>query len=181
MNKQDRQNLFTELITRHQGQIYACIYAVVRNSEDADDLFQSVCLSLWCSFESFRPGSNFLAWARHIAKNKVCDFVRRRPSPIHAGDKLADILMEGTESRTYDDGVDVYMAALRRCREKLAAADEELLQLRYAERLSTVDIADRMQRLRPSVSRSLNRIRRWLLECIRMELAKLEHSPRELP
>lgn len=180
MNTRERQNLFTELITRHQGQIYACIYAVVRNCEDTDDLFQSVCLILWRRFESFRPGSNFLAWARHIAKNKVCDFVRRRPSPIHAAEKLVDILMEGSP-KPYDDGVDVYLAALRRCRENLAAADEELLQLRYVERLTTVDIAERMQRLQPSVSRSLNRIRRWLLECIRMELARLEHPPKELP
>ena len=28
---------------------------------------------------------------------------------------------------------------------------------------------------------SLNRIRRWLLECIQMELARQEHSGKELP
>ena len=68
----------------------------------------------------------------------------------------------------------MYLVALRRCKEKLTAADDELLQLRYIEELGTVEIADRLQRLQPSVSRSLNRIRRWLLECIEMEVAKLE-------
>jgi RNA polymerase sigma-70 factor, ECF subfamily len=178
MDQQDRQNLFTELITRHQGQIYACIYAIVRNWEDADDLFQSVCLVLWHRFDSFRPGSNFLAWARQIAKNKVGDFVRRERSPVHVGQRLVDVLMEGT-AKPYDDGVTAYTVALRRCREGLAAADEELLHLRYVEGLSTVDIAQRTQRLQPSVSRSLNRIRRRLLECIRLEMARLEHPPKD--
>ena len=41
-------------------------------------------------------------------------------------------------------------------------------------------IADRLQRLQPNVCRSLNRIRRWLLDCIRMELAQQEHSGKEL-
>jgi RNA polymerase sigma factor (sigma-70 family) len=68
------------------------------------------------------------------------------------------------------------LAALRRCREKLDAADEELLRLRYVEELGTREIADRMRRLQPNVCRSLNRIRRWLLECVRMGLAQQEHS-----
>ena len=54
MNEQERHNLFSELIARHQSEIYAYIFAIVRNWEDADDLFQSVCLVLWRKFESFR-------------------------------------------------------------------------------------------------------------------------------
>ena len=68
MNQQERQNLFAELITRHQSELYGYIYAVVRNWEDTDDLCQSVCLILWRKFESFRPDSSFFAWARQTAK-----------------------------------------------------------------------------------------------------------------
>ena len=60
MNQQDRQNLFTELIARHQGELYGYIYSVVRNWEDTDDLYQSVCLVLWSKLESFRPGYQLL-------------------------------------------------------------------------------------------------------------------------
>ena len=44
-------NLFSELISRHQSELYAYIFAIVRNWEDADDLFQSVSLVLWRKFE----------------------------------------------------------------------------------------------------------------------------------
>ena len=56
MTEQDRHNSFVELLTRHQSQLYGYIFALVRNREDAADLFQSVGLILWRKFDSFRPG-----------------------------------------------------------------------------------------------------------------------------
>jgi RNA polymerase sigma-70 factor (ECF subfamily) len=175
MNEQERQNLFAELVIRHQSELYGYIYAVVRNREDANDLYQSVCLVLWRKFELFQPGSSFFAWARQTAKNKVGDFVRQKHSPAHMAPELMEVLAEGTAKPNADD-VEVYLTTLRRCKEKLSAADDELLQLRYVEDLSTVEIADRLQRLQQSVSRSLNRVRRRLFECIQAELAREGHS-----
>lgn len=181
MNEQERHNLFAELITHHQSELYGYIYAVVRNWEDTDDLFQSVCLVLWSKFDSFRPGTNFFAWARQIAKIKVSDLLRHKHKclPSFITENLVDILAE-IAAEPHDAGAEVYLVALRRCREKLSTADDKLLQLRYVEELSTVEIADRLQRLQQSVSRSLNRIRRCLFECIEMEVAKQEHSSKEL-
>jgi RNA polymerase sigma-70 factor, ECF subfamily len=180
MNGQERHDLFVELITRHQSELYGYIYAVVRNWEDTDDLCQSVCLFLWSKFESFQPGSSFFAWARQTAKIEISNFLRRKKSPRYLADQLRDILPEtATDSR--DTDAEVYLAALRHCREKLTSEDDELLQLRYVEELSTVEIADRLQRLRQSVSRSLNRVRRRLFECIQIELAKQEHPSKQLP
>jgi hypothetical protein len=47
------------------------------------------------------------------------------------------------------------------------------------EDLGIREIAGRLQRLQPNVCRSLNRIRRWLMECIRIELAQREHAGKE--
>jgi len=180
MNKQDRHNLFVELITRHQSELYGYIYAVVRNWEDTDDLYQSVCVVLWSKFGSFQPGSSFFAWARQTAKIKISEFLRQKRSPAHITEKQSGILAE-IVAESYDNEPEGYLVALRQCRQKLSSTDDELLQLRYVEELSTVEIANRLQRLRPSVSRSLNRIRRWLFECIEMERVKQEHSSETLP
>jgi RNA polymerase sigma-70 factor (ECF subfamily) len=178
MNDQEHQNLFAELITRHQSELFGYIYAVVRNREDASDLYQSVCLTLWQKFDLFQPGSNFFAWARQTAKNKVGDFVRYKRSPTYITSELIDILT-ASDSKPNCDDAELYLATLRRCKEKLSASDDELLQLRYDEELSTVEIANRLRRLQQSVSRSLNRIRRWLFECVQMELAREKISSRE--
>lgn len=174
MNEQERRALFAELLSCYQSALYSYIYAVVRNWEDSDDLYQSVCLVLWQKFESFRPGNNFFAWARQIARNKIGDFIRRRRSPKCVSPELLDVLIDSA-AELYDDEVESHLVALRRCREKLVGTDDELLHLRYVEELNTVQIADRLQRLQPNVSRSLNRIRRWLTECVRMELARQTH------
>jgi RNA polymerase sigma-70 factor, ECF subfamily len=179
MNEQDRHHLFVELLGRHQSELYGYIYAVVRNWEDADDLYQSVCLVLWRKFESFRPGSSFFAWARQTAKNKVGDFIRQKHSPAYVPEELMDVLTQRAV-KPYDEGTETYLVALRRCKDKLVAADAELLELRYVEGLSTIEIADRLQRLQQSVSRSLNRIRRWLVECIQLEVARQRRSWKEL-
>jgi RNA polymerase sigma-70 factor, ECF subfamily len=180
MNQQERHDLFSELIARHQSALYGYIFAVVRNREDADDLFQSLCVVLWRKFESFQPGSSFFAWARRSARLEVSSFLRRKHSLGYVSERVLDTL---TSVAIDADGEneEPYLVALRRCQDKLSTADEELLDLRYVQQLGICEIADRLQRLQPSVSRSLSRIRRWLLECVKMELAKQERLTREHP
>jgi RNA polymerase sigma-70 factor (ECF subfamily) len=175
MNVQERHDLFSELIARHQSELYAYIFAVVRNWENADDLFQSVCLILWQKFDSFRPGSSFFSWARQTAKFEIRKFLAHKHVPNYISDKLLDVLAE-TPLSAHHSGVEISLAALHRCREKLSVVEEELLELRYAEGLGSREIADRLQRPQPSVCRSLNRIRNGLLKCIEIELAQQEHS-----
>jgi RNA polymerase sigma-70 factor, ECF subfamily len=174
MNEQDRYNLFSELIVRHQSELYGYIYAVVRNWGDADDLFQAVCLVLWSKFESFRPGSSFFAWARQTAKITVSNFLKHKRLPNHVSEELLDDIAE-TVIETQSGTAEPYLAALRRCRAKLSSADEELLDLHYVENLGSRQIADRLRRPQPSVCHSLNRIRCWLLQCIRLDMAQQEH------
>lgn len=179
MGDQERHNLFSDLLARHQSEIFSYIFAIVRNWDDANDLFQSVCLVLWSKFASFREGSSFVAWARETAKLETRKFLTRKQFPSCVSEELLDTLA-ATTPVAQRGGVESGLAALRRCKEKLDAADEELLELRYAEGLSTIAIAGRLQRLQPSVSRSLNRIRRWLFECIERELAQQKHPGEKL-
>jgi RNA polymerase sigma-70 factor, ECF subfamily len=171
MNEQNHQNLFSESITRHQSQLYAYIFAVVRNQEDADDLFQTVCLILWKKFYLFRPGTSFFSWARQTAYLEIRDFLKRKRVPNHISEELLDALAD-TEPTAQSDATAAYLDALRGCREKLSATDEELLGLRYIENFGAHQIADQLQRPQSSVCNSLARIRSRLLECIMMELAR---------
>jgi RNA polymerase sigma-70 factor (ECF subfamily) len=177
MNEQERNNLFSDLIARHQSELYGYIFAVVRNWEDADDLYQSVCLVLWSKFELFRPGSSFFAWARQTAKITISNHLRHKQRLNCIGEKLLDTLTEVT-IKAQDDEAEPYLAALRQCKAKLSAADGELLELHYIANLGSCQIAHQLQRPQQSICRSLNRIRGWLLECIEMELARQEHSER---
>jgi RNA polymerase sigma-70 factor (ECF subfamily) len=178
MNEQERHALFSELVARHRSELYGYIFAVVRSWEDADDLFQAVCLVLWSKFESFQPGTSFFAWARQTARNKISHFLRHKQEPDFVDDELLEVLTT-VAIGAKEDWAESYLTALRRCRAKLATADEELLELHYGEGCGTRQIADRLQRLQSNVCHSLARIRRWLFACIQMEIARQEHSGTE--
>lgn len=172
MNEQERHNLFSELIVRHQSELYAYIFAIARNWEDTDDVYQSVCLVLWSKFDSFRPGTSFFSWARQTAKFTVRDFLKRKRSRTNAEESLLNAFVETTLDSPYAMADIHYMTALESCRKKLGATDEELLELRYVEDLGSRQIAERLGRPQQSVCQSLKRIRCWLLECMKTELTQ---------
>jgi RNA polymerase sigma-70 factor (ECF subfamily) len=177
MNEVDRQTLFSELVTRHQSELYSYIFAIVRNWDDADDLLQSVCLVLWQKFESFQLGSNFLFWATRTAKIVVSNHLRTKSkrSSNSTSDELLDALIETTMD-VPPSGMEQYLDALRSCRNKLSSVDQQLVTLYYAEDLGSRGIADRLERSQPSLCNSLNRIRSRLFKCIQAELAQKQHS-----
>lgn len=178
MNEHERHLLFSELIGRHQGELYTYIFAVVRNWEDADDLFQSVCLVLWRKFNGFRLGSCFFSWARQTARFEIYKFLERKRSPSYATEEILDDIAETVIEVQSDTEAD-HLIALEHCRKMLGDADEELLELHYADDLTSRQIADRFRRSQSSICNSLNRIRSWLLECIQAELAQLKLSRKE--
>jgi RNA polymerase sigma-70 factor (ECF subfamily) len=176
MTEQERHILFSELIARYQGPLYSYIFAAVKNRNDAEDIFQSVCLVLWRKFDSFQPNTNFLSWAYQTAKLILYSSLRQKRKWNCASEELLNALAD-TASNVHVNEDSIYLAAFRRCRDKLASPDEELLRFRYIDDLDIREIANRLQRLPPNVCRSLNRVRRWLLDCVRMELARQEHPP----
>lgn len=206
MKSQNRHNLFSELITAHQSQLYGYIFALVRNREDAADLFQSVCVVLWKKFDSFLnadaannphlaanadtegnrgnlednhlDNDAFFPWARQTAIFEVRNFLRREKSRHHLTEELLEAFTECDFDRQ-SDATTSYMDALRSCKGKLPSVDTELLDCHYGKGLSVQQVADRIGRTRQSVGNSLLRIRKSLLDCIRLQLVKQEYPEEE--
>jgi len=181
MNTQDRHCLFADLITTYQSQLYGYIFALVRNRDDAADLFQSVCVVLWRKFGSFNPDKDaFFPWARQTAIFEMRNFVRTSKSHRHVKEELLDAFASRCVSQ-HGDMTGTYLDALQTCKKKLLPTDVELLDCHYGRNLSAQEIANSVGRTRQSVGNSLLRIRRWLLDCIRTELAVQEHSQGKRP
>ncbi|MCA9013727.1 MAG: RNA polymerase subunit sigma-70, partial [Planctomycetaceae bacterium] len=67
---------FTSLLSKERLRIYGYIRALVPHSSDADDVYQSVCLTLWKKFAEFDPERDFFFWACGIAYYTVCNHRR---------------------------------------------------------------------------------------------------------
>src|SRR2546425_4793655 len=69
---------YDELVRRYQERIYATIYHMTSNHEDANDLAQEAFVKAFQALKSFKGGSSFYTWVYRIAVNKTINFLKQR-------------------------------------------------------------------------------------------------------
>jgi RNA polymerase sigma factor (sigma-70 family) len=69
---------YDELIRRYQERIYATVYHMTSNHEDANDLTQEAFIKAYHALKSFKGGSSFYTWVYRIAVNKTINFLKQR-------------------------------------------------------------------------------------------------------
>lgn len=74
---------YDELVKRYQERIYATIYHMTSNHEDANDLAQDSFIKAYQALKSFRGGSSFYTWIYRIAVNKTINFLKQRKNKHH--------------------------------------------------------------------------------------------------
>src|SRR5271167_1687862 len=74
---------YDELVKRYQERIYATIYHMTSNHEDANDLAQDSFIKAYQALKSFKGGSSFYTWLYRIAVNKTINFLKQRKNKYH--------------------------------------------------------------------------------------------------
>ena len=74
---------YDELVRRYQERIYATIYHMTSNHEDANDLAQETFIKAFQALKSFKGGSSFYTWIYRIAVNKTINFLKQRKNRSH--------------------------------------------------------------------------------------------------
>jgi RNA polymerase sigma-70 factor (ECF subfamily) len=74
---------YDDLVKRYQERIYATIYHMTANHEDANDLAQESFIKAFQVLPSFKGGSSFYTWLYRIAVNKTINFLKQRKNRTH--------------------------------------------------------------------------------------------------
>jgi len=74
---------YDELVRRYQERIYATIYHMTANHEDANDLAQETFIKAYQALKSFKGDSSFFTWVYRIAINKTINFLKQRKNKTH--------------------------------------------------------------------------------------------------
>jgi RNA polymerase sigma-70 factor (ECF subfamily) len=69
---------FDQLVTRYRSRIFAMIYNMVHNEQDAWDLAQDSFVKAWRSIGRFRGHSSFYTWIYRIVMNVTIDWLRKK-------------------------------------------------------------------------------------------------------
>jgi len=73
---------YDQLVQRYQERIYATIYHMTSNHEDANDLAQETFIKAYSALKSFKGDSSFYTWIYRIAVNKTINFLKQRKSKV---------------------------------------------------------------------------------------------------
>ncbi len=119
---------YDQLIRRYQERIYATVYHMTSNHEDANDLAQEAFIKAYRALKSFKGDSSFFTWVYRIAVNKTINFLKQRKNRNHMSlndldfnaehdPDLVSLISDRTPRR------DIHLAELQ---EKLNAAMQKL-------------------------------------------------------
>lgn len=74
---------YDELVRRCQERLYATLYHMTSNHEDANDLAQETFIKAFRLLKTFRGGSAFYTWIYRIGVNKTLNFLKQRKRRFH--------------------------------------------------------------------------------------------------
>ena len=69
---------YDDLVRRYQQRIYATVYHMTSNHEDANDIAQDAFIKGFSALKTFKGGSTFYTWVYRIAVNKTLNFLKSR-------------------------------------------------------------------------------------------------------
>ncbi len=172
---EQKRDEFVRLVTVHQRELFGYLLALVQNREDALDIQQQTLLTLWRKFDEFEPGTNFIGWAIRVAQLQVLEFRRKNHRRQYqlSQEVLADVADSYVEQQLSGPA---HYEALRHCLSLLNESDRQLIRKCYQEGCRVRHVAAEMGRPERSVSNSLRRVRRALLDCVQRTLAREDRS-----
>ena len=142
----------------------------VRHVQDAEDIFQNVCLAITENWHRYDPERPFRAWAFGIVSNKVRQHFREggRHPELCMDQDLMDKLVAHPQ---WDDDLVEEKAAMQGCIRRLTQKVRILLRLRYHERMSMKEIGGQVGWTPGAVAVALTRARHALKGCVKRALS----------
>ena len=151
--RQGELGAYDELVRLYQERIYATIYHMTSNHEDANDLAQETFIKAFQAIKSFKGGSSFYTWLYRIAVNKTINFLKQHRHRIHMSlndldfqaehdPDLVALISDKTPRR--DVNLSELQEKLNTAMQKLSEVHRLVVTLHDVQGLSHEEIADIM-------------------------------------
>lgn len=166
------RSAISELIDRHAKRVRSYIGMMVKDDAIADDIFQETFIKAVKVIDEGRyaDSGKFLSWVLRIAHNRVLDHFRREKCNRQINESEAGYDVIGTlrfsEPTTEDQIVHGEIeATIRELISLLPEEQQEVVRLRYYDKLSFAEIAEHTD---VSINTALGRMRYALINLRRM-------------
>ena len=167
MSNADTWQLFDERFVACQDQLYGYIASLLPRRDDADEVFQETSLKLLQNRSKYDPNRPFAPWAFSLALNQVRMFMRRNR---HKGGMFSETMLTAIAEEQFRSAelIGESLSRLSDCLKQLATEKRYLLEQCYSG-MHTIKAIAVSKGVRPeALYKQLERIRRVLLECMRV-------------
>ncbi len=178
MDDSDAHARFTRLLQDHQPDILRSVRLLVPHAADAQEIVQETSVALWKQFATYDPSRSFGQWARGFARIEVLRFKRKRSRRPVLSEQALELL--ATTELEMAAELDDRTEHLRECLARLPTQQRRMIHHYYSEEMDVAAISAAQSRTVEAVYKSLQRVRRTLLDCIERKLNQPtldQHTP----
>lgn len=169
----DRREEVQKQFLKNYSLLRGFVCGLVPDLQQAEDILQDVFVEVTRKSGDFQPGTDFPAWARAFARNKVYEFWRKsRRRHLLLCPEALDAVVRDAE--VLDDTWAARRKALAECIEEVAPKARQILKLRYRQGVAPADIARRLSWTVAAVYTALSKVRKFLRDCTGRRLASEE-------
>jgi len=152
-----------------RAKLLSYIRAIVLSVHAAEDIHQEVIIQALQKADTISDRTHLFAWARHAAKLRAFDYLRRmQRQPLHIDPDVLDLLEPIWDSEVSGPSM---MGALNDCLQRMSSRSRKLINMRFGDRMSGLQMSQSLGLKVPSVYMALSRLYRMLEDCIRRKLA----------
>ena len=162
---------FDLLLAEAQPRIRGYLASILGGWAEVDDLLQETNLVLIQKQDSFKPGTNFIAWAFRVAFFKATTWRRDRSRERRVVFNETEFQDIAAATEDFFSQRPAVAEALEECLEALKPGERELLRAKYTERRRLTDYAAELRCSAASLHKKISRIRLALRKCIREKLS----------
>ena len=163
-----------------RSELFGFIRAIVRNTHDAEDLFQEVARIVLEKSGEGTEVLDFRAWAKEIARRQVLQHfraLRARKAASVPTEEMADLVSAVYMKHSPAPGeLTEEVDALRACMGKMPEKNAELMRQRFAMDQGYDAIAQAVRGSEAAIRRMVSRLRILLMDCVRRRLGVAERG-----
>ena len=166
------QENYKELFSRYQKKLFAYIFHLVGNKDEAEDILQNVFSKTYKNINKFDTSRKFSSWIYRIAHNEAINFLKRRNKRYSVSWEDITTSKDKLDTASNDEMPEEKWEHLEIVREidqaleKLPKKYQQVLKLRYFQEYSYEDIGKMLGKPVNTIGTLINRAKKKLLEVV---------------
>lgn len=168
--------LVAKILLSDRVRLSAAVWAVVRDTHLADDIFQETVVKAISDPSRFQDAKHVSRWGMTTARNLAIDAARHSQRTKAILQELALQRLDDFWVTQSPQKIAEWIDVLHECIEKLPDRSRQMVRLRYEDGLPGESVARLTRRSLAAVYKNLSRVHEQLRECVERTLAIRERE-----